>query len=210
MKLNKILVLISVLTLTNGNVKNVYGELHKDLNEINIFTNSENYQIKGIIYDIEDYGDYYYQESKIALKSISNGENKSYMDLNKITCEESKQYKMKSKYKLDKRGHYYYKENGYTFYIVALGSYFGNIGDKFKIELDSGITFYAMIGDEKADKDTYSGYCHKCDYSVIEFIINTRKAKKYYGVGENGYILNGNFNNSKEWKGKIKKVWKLK
>ena len=141
-------------------------------------------------------------------RSCSDGTTKSYMDLSKITCRDSKQYKMKKKYSLDGRGHWYYKEKGKKFYVVALGNYFGDVGDKFKITLSTGIEFYAIKGDSKADRDTIERYCHKTDKSVIEFIIDTKKAIKHYG-GSNGYVLNGNFNNSDSWRGSISRIQKV-
>ena len=41
---------------------------------------------------------------------------------------------------------------------------------------------------------------------MIEFIIDTEKASSYYGVGKNGYVLNGSFNNHDDFNGKIVKI----
>jgi hypothetical protein len=145
---------------------------------------------------------------KISLKKKFSGVNKTYMDLKCITNKSSKQYKMKSDYKLDSKGHYYINYKDEKFYVVALGNYFGKIGDKFKITLSSGKTFYAIKGDTKSNRHTKERYAHKTDGSVIEFIINTKVAKKYYG-SNNGYVCNGNLNNSDLWNGKIVNISKV-
>lgn len=150
-----------------------------------------------------------FRYEKISLKSnVSNGVNKSYMDLRTITDKSSKQYKLKSKYQLDSKGHYYYEYQNEKFYSVALGSYFGDVGDLFYVELSNGNSFYCIKGDEKADCDTIDNYAHIGDKSVIEFIVNEKIAKNYYGAS-NGYACNGNFNNNEMWRGKIKSISKI-
>ncbi len=58
-------------------------------------------------------------------------------------------------------------------YLVALGSGWGDVGDKFIITLSNGNSFIAMIADEKANKDTdvTNRYC-KSNGSILEFVIN--------------------------------------
>ena len=40
----------------------------------------------------------------------------------------------------------------------------------------------------------------------IEFIIDENTALNYYGVGDNGYVLNGSYNNADEFNGNIIKI----
>lgn len=140
----------------------------------------------------------------IALKNQyrETSQTKTYMDLNKITKRGTKQYSLKNKYKLDNNGVYYFSYKGKKFYTVALGSYFGEVGTKYKVTLSSGQEFYCIKADEKSDNHTIDGYAQKYDGSVIEFVINTNTAFNYYGGG-NGYVLNGNFNNHNDWNGSI-------
>lgn len=99
----------------------------------------------------------------------------------------------------------YESEDG--FLGVALGNYYGSVGDKFKITLEGGNVLHVIKADTKADKDTINKCSHKTDGSSIEFVIDQQKAYNYYG-GSNGLPLNGNFNNHDDYKGNIVKVEK--
>lgn len=123
------------------------------------------------------------------------------MDLDAITNTQSKQYKLKQSYWLDEYGHYRYSSNDIDYYVVALGSYYGEIGDKFRITLSNGNIFYVIKGDEKSDTQTVSG-CYHPDGSVIEFIIDTNTV---YSAYEN---FNGGFQVYDKWNGDIIKVEK--
>ena len=63
------------------------------------------------------------------------------------------------------------------YYAVAMGSYYGKLGDKFLITFDSGVQTKVVKVDEKADAHT-SGACFgqtmASDGSIIEPIITTR------------------------------------
>lgn len=71
-----------------------------------------------------------------------------------------------------------YVENGlYTdgkYIAIALASFYGHIGDKFRITLSSDQVFYAIMCDTKQDIHIDSNYAHKVDGSVIEFIVDTK------------------------------------
>lgn len=59
------------------------------------------------------------------------------------------------------------------YYCVALGHYFGNVGDKFLITLDNGFEFKAVIGDMKSKLHTdKNNYAHTNGH-IIEFIIDS-------------------------------------
>ena len=64
-------------------------------------------------------------------------------------------------------------------YIVATGSYFGDVGDILKISLSNGNIFLAVKGDMKADKDTDENnqICIH-DNSVVEFIMDKETINK--------------------------------
>lgn len=138
------------------------------------------------------------------LKVCSNSQSKTYMSYKTITNTGSTQYKfIKANMIVNEKGLLVDKDG----YIgIALGSYFGKIGRRYIITLDTGIVLKVVKVEAKADNHTINGCYQKWDKSVIEFVIDTKKAGEYYGVGSNGYIANGNFNNIPEFKGKIIKI----
>lgn len=127
---------------------------------------------------------------------------KTYMDYRAITLTSSAQYQYIQNHMEIKDG-LLYSEDGYI--GVALGSWWGDIGDKWIIELDTGITLKVVKVDEKADRHVNDGCQHKKDNSVIEFVIDTDTVPSDWWGG-NGYVFNGNFNNSNLFKGNIHKV----
>lgn len=134
--------------------------------------------------------------------------NKTYMDYRKITNKDSLQYKYihSNQITVDSRGFLVTEDN----YIgVAMGSYFGSIGDKFIITLDNGNTIRVVKVEAKADN-------HTCQHNVIagsndllEFVIDTESQFMQNNIQENGLVFNGNFNNFKEFNGNITKVEKV-
>ena len=101
----------------------------------------------------------------------------SYMDYRKITHTNSKQYELQQKCWTDELG---LRRCG-TDYVVALGTYFSdNVGDRFKIYLDNGNSFYATVGDIKADSvtDELNAYVpmDNATGNMVEFIIDDKAA----------------------------------
>lgn len=98
---------------------------------------------------------------------------KSYMNYTSISAKSSQQYKFISEFMLvDEKDGLLRLKTDTQFIGVALGSYFGEIGSKFKFTLDSGNIIYAVKVEEKADKHVYDGCVHKNDSSIIEFVVN--------------------------------------
>lgn len=128
---------------------------------------------------------------------------KSYMDYRCITNTNSLQYK------LIYGGDIVICSDGllrsYDYVGVALGSRFGNIGDRYIITLEDGSTFKAIKLDEKANRDTVDGCHHSSDGSCIEFVIDTDKASQYYPEA----ILMGDFNYIDMFNGKVTKIEKV-
>lgn len=89
---------------------------------------------------------------------------------------------------------------------VALGSYFGKIGDRFIITLSSGRELKVIKVEEKSDRHTINGCQQYQDNSVIEFVVDI-ESNTYY-IGSNGLIANGNYNNLPWFKGHIVKILK--
>lgn len=96
----------------------------------------------------------------------------------------------------------YRNEDGTEDYIIALGSYFGKTGNRYRITFDNGTALTFLKGDAKADCDTDpSGMYDKRNYSVIEFLVDQNRldrAARY--SGNCGKCSSGLFN------GKIVKI----
>ena len=115
---------------------------------------------------------------------------KSYMSWKAITNTRSDQYRLQQECWTDTNGLRRCDE----YYVIALGSYYTHdIGDVFKITLDNGKTFRAVVGDFKADRHTDERNMYTptedCGKCVIEFVVDTKalnkKAKK---MGDISYI----------------------
>lgn len=91
---------------------------------------------------------------------------KAYEDYKYITNTESTQYKLQQQAWTDEYGLRRYGDE----YMVAVGSYYGSVGDHIKVTLDTGETFDAIIGDSKGKR-----WYHKCGKgaNVVEFIVDT-------------------------------------
>lgn len=154
-----------------------------------------NYNIDNVVYQSSAN---VLEKSYIELCSTSSV--KTYMDYRAITDELSLQYKYIQAYmKVNDKGLLIDKDG----YIgVALGRYYGTIGSKYKITLDTGVILNVIKIEEKADNDTINGCQQKYDGSVIEFVIDT----DYFELSDNGYIFNGNFNNNKDFNGNIESI----
>ena len=118
------------------------------------------------------------------------------MDYRSVKDTTSRQYKLLNSGIFNKKGGLLTTDDGYV--AVALGSRFGEVGDKFMINLDNGFSFKAIKADEKADKDTYNGCHHLSDGSLIEFVVSISDLSKYnymaYTMGDISYVdgFNGN------------------
>lgn len=129
------------------------------------------------------------------------GNIKTYMDYTKI-CKNSKQGKIvyATQAWTDEDGLRRWED----YYCVALGSYYGNVGDKFWIETANGNKYKIIKADEKANKHTDASNRYtvatKC---MIEWIVETNKL--------NYFVKNsGNINNVEKVSGNIVKITKIK
>ena len=138
----------------------------------------------------------------------STSSTKTYMDYRAITDTSSTQYQyIQDHMHVDKVTGLLLDED--NFIGVALGSYYGEIGDRFYFELENGAILPLVKIEEKAQSDTYEGCYHISDGSVIEFVIDRQVAQNHFGTSENGYVLSGNFNNYEIFKGDIVSVTKV-
>ena len=143
------------------------------------------------------------------LDVCSGNTAKTYMDYHMTTVVSSLQYQfIHNKLTVDKKTGFLYDDEG--FIAVALGSYYGVIGDRYYFTLDSGIVLPLVKAEEKADEDTdWSGCYHTSDGSVIEFVIDSDYAKGYFSSPSNGLVLDGNYNNYSLFSGSFVKVEKV-
>lgn len=142
--------------------------------------------------------------SPVYLKPTNESSAKPYESYRAITDPTSKQYKfqMQSNVQEDSRG--FLMEDG-SWYCVAMGTYFGDIGTKYLITLSSGRTIRVVKGDNKADCDTDSmNYC-ALNGHILEFMINPNA---YYMIS-NGVISRGNLNILPELNGSITNIQKV-
>lgn len=104
--------------------------------------------------------------------SISNlaSDFKSYMDYRKITNTSSKQYQMQKIAYTDSNGLRKIDE----YYCVAMGTYYGNLGDKFYVETDEGACWKIILSDIKSDLHTDSTHRYTLSNGcMMEFIVDT-------------------------------------
>ena len=170
---------------------------------------TDNNKEDGFVFDLDALYDYQKEFKSEELSVCSTNTAKTYMDYRMTTLVSSRQYQfLNYECSVDKKTGFLYDKDG--FIAVALGSYYGEIGDRFYFTLDSGIVLPLVKGEEKADEDTdYSGCYHTIDGSVIEFVIDSYYASSYFFSNDNGLVLNGNYNNYSLFKGSIAKVEKV-
>lgn len=135
----------------------------------------------------------------LALPPQTSGKVKTYMDYRTITNTSSAQHALQKQAYTDEYG---YRRVGDS-YMIALGSAYGtNIGDKYYITLDNGLTFPAILGDCKADihTDVTNRYVES-NGNIVEFIVDS---KKIHGLSKvMGDVSHGGF------RGKIVQILKV-
>lgn len=110
---------------------------------------------------------------------VGKGYAKTYMSYRAITCKSSTQYKLQhssSTFSGLDGFRKYIDSNGMVFYMIAVGTYYGRVGEKLTITMENGTVFNAIVGDQKSNMDTNATH-QWCvwDDSVIEFIIDAAK-----------------------------------
>ena len=140
----------------------------------------------------------------VSIGACSTSSTKTYEDYRLITSVGSAQYQyIHNHCTVDEETGFLIDEEG--FMGVAMGYAFGAIGSRYYIELDTGITLPVVKVDAKAAEHAPNGCSAASDASVIEFVIDTDRAKAYFG-GANGLASSGNFNNYKYLKGSISDI----
>lgn len=118
-------------------------------------------------------GDYSLGLYEMWTHDTGNSQKMTYMDYRAITDTSSKQYQLQQDpyCVVNEQGFLIYRDN---WYVVAMGSYWGKVGDKLIIHLENGEIIPVIIGDIKADRHTdEQNYAHASDGHVIEFLIDS-------------------------------------
>ena len=160
-------------------------------------------------FDINNLKDYHKEFESEEIELCASSSAKTYMDYRAIDLVSSRQYQFISNYlNVDKQTGFLYDEDG--FIAVALGSYFGVVGDRYYFTLDSGVVIPVVKAEHKADEHTdYSGCYQIYDKSIIEFVVDSDYAAACFGDRGNGLVLNGNYNNYSLFEGDIVKIEKV-
>ena len=190
-KIISILIVLSVLTILSG------------------YTLGETKEDESKSFDINNLYDYQKEYKSKEIDVCAIGKTKTYMDYRATTSKSSNQYQFmrKNMYVDDKTGFLFDKDG---FIGVALGSFYGEIGDRFYFTLENGAVLPLVKIEEKSDVDTDPTGCyHTCDFSVIEFVIDKDVANEYFGYYGNGLVLQGNYANYPLFNGGIVKVEKV-
>lgn len=133
-------------------------------------------------------GEYECELYEMWTHDTANSQKMTYMDYRAITDITSKQYQLQQDpyCVVDERGFLMYRDN---WYVVAMGSYWGKIGDKFIVRLENGTIIPVIMGDYKANVDTdREHYAYAKDGHVLEFLIDTDSSNMinsnavYYGL----------------------------
>lgn len=101
----------------------------------------------------------------------ANSGFKSFMDYRVLQNRRSGQYILQQDAATDEQGFRVYD----GCYMVALGTYYAKgVGERFRITLDSGVSFLAITGDIKSDAHTDPLHQHRGG-NIVEFIVDTKK-----------------------------------
>lgn len=117
-----------------------------------------------------------------------------------ITDFTSKQYQFIQSYMKIGSDGFLYSQDG--FIGVALGSYYGEIGDRFIITFDDHRQVGVIKIEAKADEHTINGCSQFIDSSMIELVIDINKAQSAYAKA----VQMGDFNYSAIFNGRITDV----
>lgn len=140
----------------------------------------------------------------VPLKETNGSWFKPYMDYRKMTDETSKQYKFinQENVSVNEKGMLMLDEE---FYCVALGYYFGDIGSKYIITLETGQKIKVVKAESKNPIHTDNeGYLAQNGH-IVEFLVDTNS--NY--LRENKVFYHGNIGALEMFKGNIIQIEKI-
>ena len=124
----------------------------------------------------------------MGLPEDADGSFKTYMDYEKITNKSSRQWHLQQLAYTDSEGFRKFNDS----YLVAVGTYYADeVGKEFRVTLDSGIVFHAIVGDIKQDIHTDANNQYvTTNGNIVEFIVDVDKldglTKKLGNVSNSG------------------------
>ena len=140
----------------------------------------------------------------VSIGACSTSDIKTYEDYRMITSVGSAQYQyIHNHCTVDEETGFLLDEEGFIGVAMAFG--FGEIGSRYYIELDTGITIPVVKVDAKSSAHASNGCSANSNGHVIEFVIDSDKAMAYFG-GANGLAASGNFNNYDCLNGSIRDI----
>lgn len=148
-----------------------------------------------------------YKEFDLSIMSEKSSRTFTYEAYNQGWNTGTVQYRLlvlnKDKVRIDSDGFAKYKTDKDTEdYMIALGSYFGNPGNRYEITFSNGTVATFIKADAKADEHTDSNnFAHAKDGSVIEFLVDENKLSLMNKIRGNCYYAA-----SKTFKGSIKRI----
>lgn len=126
------------------------------------------------------------------------------MSVYSITDKTSKQYNFiwnSGRCKISQRG---FIMCDVDYFGVAMGTYFGPIGSKYILTLESGEQIKVCKVEHKSDKHTDQDNYLAQNGHLIEFVIDPATSWMRKQPSTNGLVFNGNFNNY--WKGSVVRI----
>ena len=120
------------------------------------------------------------------------------MDYRTVTDTTSKQYAIISQSNIKEDGIIYYEDK---YVLVALGSYYGDVGSKYKLTFENGKTIFVIKADQKSNAHVIDGCYHESNNSIVEFVVDTNKLQSIATKSGDVGLLS-------EFKGKIIKIEK--
>ena len=119
----------------------------------------------------KDYEKYLPKERVFQEKSVPKNKNAyAYMWYTTITSTGSKQYFYRQNAETDANGFRRYEGR----LLIAVGQYYGKVGDVLRITMDSGLVYEAVIGDSKSNAHTDRTQRVAGDGSIVEFIVDKK------------------------------------
>lgn len=126
------------------------------------------------------------KENYIELEVPCENSFKSYMSYKAITDKTSRQYKLQQSATTDEYGLRKIDDR----YCIAVGTYYGDVGEEIDVVMKNGAILECIISDIKDDRDTNNkNQKHKVDGSVVEFVVDTKKLDRLVKkMGDISYI----------------------
>ena len=188
-------------------VTNQNDELKSEVNNYKEVVNSYKDDLDSYVEQVNDLNNVVANLKKwtfntIVLGACSPNSKKTFMDYRTITNSASKQYDLIYNHMTVGSDGLLRDNDG--FIGVALGSYYGEVGDRFIIELNGEREVKVIKIDEKSNDHTINGCYQKWDGSVMEIVVDTNLiGASYYEaktMGDFDYsdLFNGQITNTRQ------------